>query len=130
MSCKFCNWILLLILALGLSNRGFASETATITVGGGETQLSSGAWDSGSITISFTDSTGRAYTKTVTYGHFSTSASIASAFGALFSNSYVPVGLCAHATGSTISFYLKGTATLGPITVTGSITSFTLSTAS
>lgn len=126
MSRTFRNLILLLAAVLGLGARAFASATATITVGGGETQLSSGAWDSGNITISFSDSTGRTYSETVTYGQFSTPASIASAFGAMFSNSYVPVGLCAHATGNSVLFYLKGTSTFGWPSITDPSSSFSI----
>ena len=74
------NLILLLAVVLGLTGRGFAADTLLV-ITGAETQVS-GAWDTGTITVSFTDSAGKTYTESALYGQFSTPASIASAFGA------------------------------------------------
>jgi len=117
MSRAFRGPILLLAIGLCLSGQAFASTTATITVNGAET-----TGDRNTITISF-----NGFSETVTYGQFSTSASIASAFGAMFSRDYLPVGLCANASGNAINFKLKGAATFGMLSVTDSNASFTLS---
>jgi len=77
---------LLLAVLLGLGGRALAADTA-LTVTGAETQVG-GVWDTGALTISFTDSAGNSYSETVSPGQFSTAASIASAFGAKFSNQY------------------------------------------
>jgi len=91
-------------------------KTATITVNGSEQ-----AGESGTITVSF-----NGFVESVTYGPYSTPASIASALAAKFSNDYVKVGLCAHASGATITFNLKG-ASYGALDVDGSLGSFQLS---
>src|SRR5271165_4903765 len=114
--------ILLLAAVLGTGSRALASSTSTLTVGPGDNRLSSGAWDSGTINISFIDSTGQTYSATVSYGQFSTPASVASAFGATFSNTYLPAGLCVYSNGSSIVFTRKGSATFGPPTITNSST--------
>lgn len=121
---KSRNLILLLAAVLGLSSRASASSTLTVTIGGAETMLPSGAWDSGKITMWLSDSGGGIYIETVPYGEFSTPASIASAFAAAFSNTYISAGLCAHASGNSISFYLKGTATLEQPSVVNPSASF------
>jgi RHS repeat-associated protein len=117
MSRKFGNLALLLAVVLGLGGRALASSTATITVNGAEQ-----SGDAGAITVSFSG-----FVETVQYGQYSTPASIASAFGAKFSNDYLRAGLCAYGSGSTISFKLKGTAPFGTLDVTGSTASFQLS---
>jgi hypothetical protein len=117
--------ILLLVVALGLVGRVFAADTS-IAISGAETQPS-GAWDTSSITISFGDSAGNSYSETVTYGQFSTFASIASAFGAKFSNDYSHSGLlCTHAVGSVIYFHLNGTDTFGVPSIIDSSPSFSV----
>ena len=93
-----------------------ALTTATITVGGSEQP-----GDSSTITVSF-----NGFRETVTYGAYSTQAAIASAFGAKFSNDYLHAGLCAHASGSTITFKLKGGAAFSTLDVEGSTASFQL----
>ena len=124
-SCKKCWIILILLVFLGLTSRAFAAD-ASITVTGTET-LVSGGWDTGSITISFSDSAGHSYSETAVYGQFSTSASIASTFGAKFSNDYYPSGLlCAHAVGGVIYFHLKGTASFEAPSISNPSISFTL----
>lgn len=80
------------------------------------------AGDSSAISVSF-----NGFVETVTYGPYSTPASIASAFGAKFSNDYLKAGLCAHASGAVITFKMKGRAPFGTLDVTGSTTSFQLS---
>jgi RHS repeat-associated protein len=116
MSRKFGNLILLLAVVLGLAGRALASSTATITVNGAEQ-----SGDSNTITVSF-----NGFVETVRYGQYSTPASVASAFGAMFSRDYLQDGLCANASGSTINFKLKGSAPFGTLDVNGSTASFQL----
>jgi large repetitive protein len=71
---------------------------------------------SGSITIAFSDSLGNQYSQTATYGPFSTASSIASAFGAYFSEN-VP-NVAAQAFGSVIEFQLENGASFGTFTIT------------
>jgi RHS repeat-associated protein len=95
--------------------------TATITVTGSEQQVS-GAWDTASITISF-----NGYTETVNPGQYSTSASIASAFAAKFSRDDTSKGLSAQVicgSSSSLITLSLATGTYGPLSVTGSTTSF------
>ena len=66
--------ILLLVVVLGFGGPAFAADKAII-VSGQETP-----GDSGTITISFSDSAGHNYSESVAYGQYSTSASIASVF--------------------------------------------------
>ena len=116
MSRTFRKLILLLAVALVLTGRAFASSTATITVGGAET-----TGDGATITLAF-----NGFVEAVRYGPYSTPASIASAFGAMFSRDYLQDGLCASATGALITFKLKGDATFGTLDITGSTASFQL----
>jgi RHS repeat-associated protein len=111
---------LLFAVVLGLGNHAYALPTATISVGGAEQQFS-GNWDANTITVSL-----NGFVETVRYGQFSTPASVASAFGAMFSRDYLQAGLCAHATGNVITFQLRGAATFGTVDVTGSTASFQL----
>ena len=90
-------------------------KAATITVNGSELP-----GDAGTITISF-----NGFTETITYGPYSTTQSIASAFAAKFSNDYLKSGLCAYASGTTITFKLKG-ASYGALDIVGSTASFQL----
>jgi hypothetical protein len=118
-----------LAVVLGLTGRGFAADTLLV-ISGAETQVS-GAWDTGTITISFTDSAGKTYTESAPYGQFSSPASIASIFGAKFSNDYLALGkLCAHSVGAVIYFHFKGTDTPGLPTITESSFSFSVGTES
>lgn len=120
-----CWIIVTIILLLGPVSCVFAAD-ASIAVSGNETQTSNG-WDAGTIKISFSDSAGRSYSETVTYGQYSTAASVASAFGAMFSRDYYPSGLlCAHAVGGVIYFHLKGTASFGAPSISNPSVSFTL----
>lgn len=130
---KTRNVVLLLFMTLMVGARAFAANAvATIT---GTEQPAAGGWDTGSVTVSFTDSTGRQYTETAAYGQYSTAASVASTLGAMFSRDYVSVGLSAQAgscsmpASNAITFHLKGTSNFaGPISVTA--TSSTLASAS
>ena len=134
MSRRFRNLILLLAVVLGFAGRALAADTM-LTISGTEQKVA-GAWDTAKITISFTDKSSNTYTEQVTYGQFSTPASIASSFGALFSNTYFQNGeLCAFAVGGNIYFHLKGSDTFGwpTITIQDTLTtspSFSVSTAS
>lgn len=92
------------------------SSTATITIGGSEQ-----SGDANNITVSF-----NGFKETVNYGPYSTSTSIASAFGAKFANDYVPVGLYAKASGNVITFVWLGTTPFSSLDVEGSTTSFQL----
>ena len=128
MSQKFRNLILLLSVVLALFGRAFASTTMTITIGGQEIQISgTSVWDTGQITLVLTDSNGQSYPETVSYGQYSTPACIASTFGAKFTNDYfTQYGLCAYASGATITFHLKGTATLNSPSITDPSVSFSV----
>lgn len=110
-----------LLLTVGVSTDALASANATISVNGSEQQIS-GAWDQGSITVAF-----NGFSETVQYAQFSSSASVASALAAMFSRDYIKYGLCANASGATINFHLKGTATFGPVAISGPASSFHLS---
>ena len=105
---------------------GCNANAPYILVSGSEQQIN-GAWDRGTITISWTDSHGNYYSQGVSYGEFSTPASIASAFGALISNNYSP-NATAEAFGPLIEFWLGNGATFGPFVITNSSPSFTLTT--
>lgn len=128
MPCKLRNLLLPFAAMLGLGPLALAATTATITVGGPGEQYISGAWDTGNITVSFSDGAGHNYSETVAYGQYSTSASVASAFGAKFSNSYYCSGLWAYAVGSTITIVAQTPTGLGAITISGPTTSFSLTT--
>lgn len=92
------------------------SSTATITVGGSEQ-----SGDANNITVSF-----NGFKETVNYGPFSTSTSIASAFGAKFANDYVRGGLYAKASGNVITFVWLGTTPFASLDVEGPTSSFQL----
>ena len=64
------------------------------------------------------------FVETVYYGQFSTPASIASQLAASFSRDYIASGLCAKASGSKITFQLKGAATFGAVSVVDAGTTF------
>ena len=116
MSGRIGNLGVLMAVVVVLCCRGNASSTATITVGGAEQ-----SGDTNTITVSF-----NGFVETVTYGQFSTQASVASAFGGMFSRDYALDGLCAKASGSVINFTLRGEATFGAVDIVGSTTSFQL----
>lgn len=102
---------LLPVVVLFFAGQALASSTATITVGGGEQQVN-GAWDQGTITVSF-----NGYVESVSYGEFSSPASVASALAGMFSRHYAADGLSAKANcppnGAQIIFTLQGSTSFG-----------------
>jgi len=120
--------LIVLAVALGFAVPAAASMTATLTVGGSEQQIN-GAWDQSSITLSFNN-----FSETVTYGQFSSAASIASALAAMFSRDYAAQGLSAKAScppnTTAITFTLQGTATFGVLSIGDPTGSFQVSSAS
>jgi RHS repeat-associated protein len=114
---------LLPALVLLLAGHALASSTtATITVGGSEQQVS-GSWDHGTITISF-----NGYVESVSYGQFSSPASVAAALAGMFSRDFAADGLSAKANcppnGAQIIFTLQGTTPFGTLDIQGPSTSF------
>jgi hypothetical protein len=90
---------------LSVSSSLFASTTGTITVGGTEQVSAGGIWDSGTVTITINGS----YSKTVSYGQYSTPASVASALAATFSQDCKSPAW-AHAVGAQINFRMRASA--------------------
>jgi len=90
---------------------GFAAQGATQTLLGsiaitGTEQSSGSTWDSGTVTATI-----NGVTVSYAYGQFSTPQAVASALGALISNSCnMPV--YAQANGATLNFYQKGSNTI------------------
>jgi hypothetical protein len=97
--------VLSFLLLIGCMVCAFASTTGTITIGGAEQVSSGGIWDSGTVTITVVTANGP-YAKTVSYGHFSTPASIASAIAAAFSQDCNSPSN-AHAVGALITFQMR-----------------------
>jgi len=96
-------------LVLGGSLLAFAATTGTITIGGAEQFTSAGVADSGTVTITVTTVNG-SYSEQITYGQYSTPASVASALAATFSQDCnSPVR--AHAVGAQITFQMRASAT-------------------
>jgi hypothetical protein len=126
MSLWLRNTGLLLSALLGLSAAASASVTATVT--GGETQRMDQSWDIGPLQVSVNVG-GVSYVETIYYGQYSTPASVASQIAGRFSNDCAALnGLCAHASGTTITFMLTGAgAAFGSLTVSGPTNSFQLS---
>jgi len=106
---RFRSTTLCFLFVFGVSLRLFASVTGTLTVGGTEQVSASGLADSGTVTIAVSLLTG-SYSEKVSYGQFSTSASVASALAATFSQDCNSPVL-AKATGALINFVMKGSAT-------------------
>ncbi len=114
-------WILLAV-ALGSSVSWCQYPTATVTIQSG--QLSGAAV--GTLTLSV-----GSISEKVSYGPYSTPSSIASAFAAEFSadpisevnSKLCTQGVCAKASGPTITFQLINSGTFGPISFTGVPTS-------
>lgn len=119
---------LTVIVVLGLAAPALASTTATLTVSGSEQQIN-GSWDQNTITVSFNN-----FTESVSYGQFSSAASVASALAGMFSRDYAASGLSAKAScppnSAVITFTLQGTATFGDLSVGDPTNSFQLSNAS
>lgn len=97
---------LCLPLTIGVSTCLFASTTGTITIGGAEQASSIGAWDTGTVTITVNGS----YSETVSYGQFSSPASVASGLAAKFSQDCNSPAW-AHAVGAQITFRMRASAT-------------------
>jgi hypothetical protein len=106
------NFTLLLTVLLCLAGRGFAATAiGSVTITGGE-QSSGGTWDNGTVTATVNGSS-----VTFAYGQFSTPAQIASALGALISNSCgFPV--YAQASGTTLTFYQRGSNSISSASIT------------
>lgn len=118
------------LLMMVSTSKGFTQvlsphPTATLAVNGGENTVNS-AWDSGAITVDF-----NGYVERVSYGQFSSPASLASGLAALFCRDYIALGLYAKAGAngnqdpSVITFQLVNGAQFGPVSVSGPSTSFT-----
>jgi len=99
--------VALVVAMLVVGLRAYGSTNAALVVTGSEQ-----TGDAGTITIAFDN-----LSESVSYGPYSTAASIASAFGGKFAKDY-GAHVCAHAIGSTILFTLKGEPTFGSVTVT------------
>jgi hypothetical protein len=119
------------MLGLFAPARAFAASAATLTITGSEQALP-GGWDSGTITISF-----NSYSETVSYGQYSTPASIAAGIAAKFSADPVSalprlctVGVCAKAIGQSITFQLSngGGFSAPQISLSGAGSSFSVDT--
>jgi RHS repeat-associated protein len=120
------NAVIGILGSLALSAPSFALATATVTMTGGETQEFDQSWDIGPLMVTVNVS-GISYIETVYYGQYSTTASVASEIAGRFSNDYAQNGLCAHASGATITFNLTATgAAFGLLNVSGPTSSFQL----
>ena len=105
MSRKSRSLILLLSIAmLGLDSLVADARTpiGSVTITGAE-RSSSGFWDTGTITATF-----NGIYVSISYGQFSTPASVASGLAAMISNS-CSFPVYAQASGAVINFYQKGT---------------------
>jgi hypothetical protein len=100
------------------------TNRAYFLVSGADQQVG-GGWDSGTITLAWSDSIGNHYSYTVNYGQFSTPASIASGFGGGISNNLMPAA-SAEGFGSYFVLSIYNGASLGSFTITNSSKSFTL----
>jgi RHS repeat-associated protein len=117
--------IVLSILALVcVSQAAFASSTAVLVVGGAESQRFDQSWDVGPIQMSF-----NGFAETIYYGQYSSPASVAASIAGQFTRDYLKNGLCAHASGSTVTFILSGSSAIGTLSTTNTNTSFYFSTA-
>jgi hypothetical protein len=111
------SWAVLLVLLavlVGPACRRLAAQSpvGSITITGGE-QSSGGVLDAGTVTA-----TVNGYSVSATYGPFSTPASIASALGALISQS-CSSPVYAKASGATLNFYAKGSNVINSASITG-----------
>lgn len=127
------NLLLSCAVLSALSGRAFTQTKPTIAVTGAEV-----SGDSGTITVSINVSAYDApVTETVTYGPYSTTASIAAAFGGMFTRDYnstngmkAEIGLtakagCSGTSNSLITFALAS-GTFGALGILGPTTSFNL----
>jgi hypothetical protein len=104
--------IMLLVVLLCLSGRGFAATAlGSITIAGAE-QSSGATWDTGTVTATI-----NGVSVSFAYGQFSTPAAIASALGALISQK-CSMPVYAHAVGNTLTFYQKGSNTISSASIT------------
>jgi len=118
----------LLVLLLG-GAKLHAQAQASVNIAGAETPVS-GGWDAGNISLTLTNiSTDTTYTEHIHYGQYSTQASVASNFAALFAWDYRS-SLTAKANGSTITFGLKNGTVFSPVYWGGPTTSFHIDTTS
>jgi len=113
-------WVLVSLLGGESTLQAQAHQTSSITINGTE-QLIAGQWNTGTVTVSVAG-----FSETVSYGQFSTPASIAAGLAAQFSEDPVwerprlcTLGLCAKANGAVITFQAKAPLDLGPVTVSG-----------
>jgi len=93
----------------------------------GTEQQVGGVWDSGTITISFTDSLNNTYTASYAYGQSSTTSAMETFLSNTSNNTYSG-SLTTAIYGSKLLFQLTNGATLGTFTITNPSTSFTLTT--
>jgi RHS repeat-associated protein len=116
--------VLLFLISWGASQASTFPQ-ATVTVSGAET-APNGVPDSGSITLAVAG-----FTETVNYGQYSSPASLAAAFAAMFSRDHIRDGLYAQAgvNGNlpVITFQLTNGQSFNSVNITGPTTSFTLS---
>jgi RHS repeat-associated protein len=118
---------LAMVAALAMGSAAFASVTATLTVTGSETQRFDQSWDIGPMQVTVNTSNNISYVETVYYGQYSTPASVASQIAGQFSRDYLQSGMCANASGATVTFKLRGAgAAFGMLTVSGPGSSFLL----
>lgn len=100
MASKLCRIVLQILIFAGAWHSMFASDYASVTIQGSEQSLN-GTWDSGTVTVVV-----NGHSETVSYGQYSTPASIASALGVKFTKSCGCTGgpACARAMGSELIF--------------------------
>lgn len=102
---------LLLAVLLCLVNRGLAATAlGSISIGGVE-QSSGSTWDTGTVTATI-----NGVSVSFAYGQFSTPAGVASALGALISQK-CSMSVYAHAVGTTLTFYQKGTNSISSMSI-------------
>lgn len=110
--CTPRKMFLLLAVLLCFASRGVAATAlGSVTIGGGE-QSSGSTFDTGTVTATI-----NGVSVSFTYGQFSTPAGIASALGALISQK-CSMPVYAHANGTTLTFYQKGSNTITSASIT------------
>jgi RHS repeat-associated protein len=114
----------LLLLVPGFYSAS-AQATASITVNGSE-QGSGNSWDTSTITVAF-----NGFTESVSYGQYSSTYSVASAFAAMFSRDYSQYGLfsgvAVDGAGQNVVAFELQNGPFAPVTITDSNTSFSMS---
>lgn len=122
MSTRIRNTALCFVFVFCASSCLFASVTGTLALVGSEQVSAGGVWDTGTVTITVGTLNG-SYSKTVSYGQFSTPASIASALAAAFSQDCNSPAY-AHAAGAQITFQMRAlSATLSSLQLTNTFNS-------